>query len=644
MIGQVLDGYKIVDILGRGGMGIVYKAEDQELRRHVALKMIDPALAKDDTFVLRFRREAQALARIDSRHIVGVHALRRTEQGLFIVMEYVDGGTVGDLIETDPLSIDAAIPIIDQMLMAFEAAHSVGIVHRDIKPGNVMLTSSGTVKVTDFGLAKRYREGEVTQATVTQGIAGTLYYMSPEQVQGSKDLDHRSDIFSIGVTLYRMLAGRLPIEKGSGEFSVMRDIVETEWPPPSTYNPRLTKAVDAFVMRALVKEPEGRYQSAREMREALKQIQSGGEVPHRDAKSDDDHPTPRPKWLVATLSLVGIALIATAVALFVIRDGGGANGGTDIIETTGTIRLADLPADAAVLINGQAMQPGEAWETEAGPATVVVEKEGFLPWTQRVQVEAGETISFLVSLEPVAQQLPDDHDENPIETVTTTNPTPTTGTIRLQGVPAGANVRINDQPVNAGADITWRTGGATVVVELAGFERWSQTIQVPGGQLYPLQVNLIPEETENIEAQTVAVTLSPTSGGSAVIAGGTPVRSRSTVQVPPGRHQVTFRDPTYGEWTTSVDVSSARTLTAYFEREVQVGLDSPDGGSMFAALWIDGESAGTAPAVLTLGRGIHTINITKADYEVLDPQQQIQIDPSLQKPEPMRVVFRMQRQ
>src|SRR5690606_15071391 len=425
------------------------------------------------------------------------------------VMEYVDGGTVADLILEGPLELEQATTIIDQMLQAFEAAHSVGIVHRDIKPANVMLTQSGVVKVTDFGLAKRYREGEVTQATVTQGIAGTLYYMSPEQVQGRKDLDHRSDIFAIGVTIYRMLAGRLPIERESGEFAVMRAIVETEWPPPSTYNPDLSPAVDAFVMRALAKDPEARYQSVREMRLALSKL---AEAPEEE-EEEQEPTTARPAWLVPALSVLGVALVAVVLGLLlrpeseIITD--------DVPEppvTTGVVRFVGVPADARIRINDRSVQPGEDVELEAGPANVVIEKDGFYTWTRRVEIEPGETESLIVDLEPEAD-FP---------------PPPTSGAIRLTGVPADATVRIDGERVNHLEDIAWRVGQARVVVEKDGFRPWSREVQVRSGEVQSLQVALERIE-ENIAPTTVALTLTPPPGGSVTLAGGQALRDRKSV-------------------------------------------------------------------------------------------------------------------
>ncbi|MDX1545686.1 MAG: serine/threonine-protein kinase, partial [Rhodothermales bacterium] len=235
LVGQEIDGYRLLRVLGRGGMGVVYEAEDLALGRHVALKMIVPALARDASFVRRFQDEARTLARIESPHIVQVHALRRTDAGLFIVMEYVDGGTVKDRMEAGPMPWAQARPLVLQMLTALEHAHGVGVIHRDIKPGNLLLTRSGTVKVTDFGLAKVY-EGE-DAATLTQGIAGTLNYMAPEQVLGRRDLGPPADLYALGLTIYHLLAGRLPFDAGGGEYAVMQSIVESDFPPPSQFEP-----------------------------------------------------------------------------------------------------------------------------------------------------------------------------------------------------------------------------------------------------------------------------------------------------------------------------------------------------------------------------------------------------------------------
>ena len=239
-IGQVIDGYRILGVLGKGGMGIVYKAEDIALSRVVAIKMIAPELVSNEAFLRRFQSEARALARVESPYIVGVHALRQVDDKFFIVMEFVDGWTLADEIEKDMLELPRTRTVLSQMLQAFARAHSVGVIHRDIKPRNIMINRAGRVKVTDFGLAKLRKDDG--KSTVTQGVAGTARYMSPEQVLGTS-IDHRSDLYSLGMTLYEMLAGVLPFGVEEGTFSILKRIVEEELPSPLQYNPNIPQLI-----------------------------------------------------------------------------------------------------------------------------------------------------------------------------------------------------------------------------------------------------------------------------------------------------------------------------------------------------------------------------------------------------------------
>ena len=215
------------------------------------------------------------MARVASPHIVRVMALRETEHGMFIVMEYVDGGSLHDRMADGPMPWATLWPLLRQMLLGLEAAHTVGVVHRDIKPRNVLLTTDDTVKLTDFGLARLQSDGDATR---TQAVAGTLAYMSPEQVRSLPTLDHRSDLFSLGLTAYEALVGRLPFDRDGGDFTMMRAIVEDEVPAPTTFDDRVPPEVATALMRALEKDPDRRYSSAAEMREAL----AGVEVLWRD--------------------------------------------------------------------------------------------------------------------------------------------------------------------------------------------------------------------------------------------------------------------------------------------------------------------------------------------------------------------------
>lgn len=276
-IGQVVDGYRIESVLGRGGMGVVYKAEDVALSRPVAIKRVNPSQANRDMFLHRFRSEARALARIDSPHIVSVYALRETDLGLLIVMEYVDGGTLEDRIDQGPMSIDEALPLFKQMLQAFGDAHKAGVIHRDIKPQNIMLTQDGMVKVTDFGIAKMRKQD--TGKTVTQGgQGGTLKYMSPEQISNIEAVDDTSDIYALGMVAYQMLVGKLPFEDTETDFDIMRKVVEGKLPSPTEYRADLPAPLVELITTATAKQQNRRYQSTDEMMAVLEAFEEKAEV------------------------------------------------------------------------------------------------------------------------------------------------------------------------------------------------------------------------------------------------------------------------------------------------------------------------------------------------------------------------------
>jgi len=269
LIGKTIDSYKILEVLGRGGMGVVFKAIDTNLEKFVALKMIDPFLARDESFVKRFKTEAKALARLENPNIVRVFALRETDDGLFMVMEYVEAKPLSNCIqENGPFSLKEAVSISKQLLNAIGHAHKVGVIHRDIKPSNILLCSDGSVKVTDFGLAKVIKQ-KGPASTVTQTRAGTLYYMSPEQVKGLKNVDKRSDLYSLGMTVYEMIVGRTPFEKTDSDFTIQKKIVDGEIPSPLKFDSNIPKKLTKVILKSIDKEPEKRYQNAEEMIEAL---------------------------------------------------------------------------------------------------------------------------------------------------------------------------------------------------------------------------------------------------------------------------------------------------------------------------------------------------------------------------------------
>jgi serine/threonine protein kinase len=269
-IGSIIDHYQILEQIGQGGMGVVYKALNVNLEKFVAIKTIALGLTSEDIFTSRFRTEARALARLENPHIVHIYDMRADDNQWFIVMEYVEGITLAEKIKRDRIiPWPEALAIFQQMLTAIGHAHRLGVIHRDIKPNNIMITGEGIVKITDFGLAKDRYTRSLTQPVST---GGTLYYMSPEQVKGLLFTDHRSDIYSLGLTLYEMLAGKIPFRKGDTDFTIREAIVKRQFPPPSYFNPQLSDSLDALVMKLIAKDPNDRYQDIDEIKQTLAQL------------------------------------------------------------------------------------------------------------------------------------------------------------------------------------------------------------------------------------------------------------------------------------------------------------------------------------------------------------------------------------
>jgi len=276
--GTVVGAYEIIAPLGAGGMGEVYRARDPRLDREVAIKILPGASGEASTPRTRFIREARAASALVHPNIITIHEIDSAGDVDFIVMEYVRGESLADLLSRGRLPLNRALDYGAQIADALAAAHAAEIVHRDLKPSNVMITSSGFVKVLDFGIAKRLKDTDAEQTTVAAltlaGAAiGTPAYMSPEQTLGDP-IDGRSDVFSFGVVLYEMLSGRLPFQ-ATTERSLARQIVQEPPQPLKRLAPDLPDDVIAMVERCLVKEPEGRYESAGRLRDDLRRLAIG---------------------------------------------------------------------------------------------------------------------------------------------------------------------------------------------------------------------------------------------------------------------------------------------------------------------------------------------------------------------------------
>jgi serine/threonine-protein kinase len=266
MIGETVGNYRILEKLGEGGMGAVFKGLDLTLEREVALKMLRSDLVEQSTLIDRFRAEAITLARLIHPNIAILFNFFRHNEDYFMVLEYVRGQTLSAVIkERGAMPWAEAVGLIEQVLDGLAHAHKLNIIHRDLKPGNLMLTEACMIKITDFGIARVLGTSRMTRPG---GVVGTLEYMAPERIRGL-EADARSDIYSVGIVLYELLTGHAPFHSDS-DYELMRAQIEAPPLPPHVLVPNLPNAVEQTILRALQKAPEERYQTAREMRDALR--------------------------------------------------------------------------------------------------------------------------------------------------------------------------------------------------------------------------------------------------------------------------------------------------------------------------------------------------------------------------------------
>ena len=412
MIGQTISHFQIVKKLGQGGMGVVYLADDLVLGRKAAVKILSADYSDNPDFRARFRREAQTGAALNHPNIVTIYEVGEFEQGAFIAMEYVDGESLAVLIAREQLYFKKALEITIRICQGLQRAHQAGIIHRDIKPGNIMLDREGQVKILDFGLAKLLGDTGLTKKSM---IMGTPHYMSPEQTKG-ETLDYRTDIFSLGVVLYELLTQKLPFQGDSGP-AVSYAIVHKNAQPISDYTSETSPGLEKIVEKALQKDPGLRYRRIDEMLSDLDSESGMHTAPaetelliEKTRATEIIKPEPPPKEkpslrrksvlmissaLILVVAILSILLFPQLRGLFQAQDS----------ASIGTISILTIPEGAEVFEGGNSIgtTPLSNRSIEAGLLSLRLEKSDFFPIDTSLVIEKNQVVNVSFRMQSIAR-------------------------------------------------------------------------------------------------------------------------------------------------------------------------------------------------------------------------------------------------
>ena len=645
-IGHEFDGYVIDDVLGNGGMGIVFKATQIDLSREVALKVINPSLAREESFARRFKAEARALAKIHHPNIVVLYNFRPFEHGFYIAMEYVEGATLADyLSRKGKLNTAEVIRLGKQILSALHCTHSSGIVHRDIKPSNILIKENQTVKITDFGLAKIAKEG-VGQHDTTQTMhtGGTLCYMPPEQIRGLQNVDHRGDLFSVGMTMYEALAGRLPFNKNASGYLIQKRIVEETFPDIRTFEPSITKSMQRIIMKAIEKEPHKRFQSAMEMISALEDSApisqpryipvTSSSIPKQVTDTISTEPiTKKPFAFPIALGLVGLLILITFnIDIF-----------SRFLPSAFSPPPQTLAEQLAQHTLSEPASPLNDTDVAFQPSSTENKDtenkgtEGSGTENKGTEGSKGPSVAPVVSsqvdLEPEAPTRP------PTVSVTTSTQRESAravGSIRVDTSPTGVEIWIADSLAGTSPLLLdkVRAGELTIELRKDDYEPLSLAetispleITFVNALLQPVQGTLKLDVTS---ASKIYINNRLVDTGSLPIIPGDqafdPEEKMSIIDIPlpATNHMLEVVHPSYGKWKGTVDITSND--TAYqridFTQKIKVAVtafDEEDKG-VYAEIFIGDTSTGMyTPAQIDLFPGFHDISVKAEGYQLATP-------------------------
>jgi serine/threonine protein kinase len=674
-VGSVIDHYKLVEELGHGGMGVVYKALNVHLDKFVAIKTIGIGLDSHENFINRFRTEARALAKLEDPNIVRIYDFRVDDEQWFIVMEYVEGGTLAGRIRgSQPIPYLSALPLMKQLLNAIGHAHHVGIIHRDIKPNNVMITRDGVVKVTDFGLAKDQHHHS---NTFTGSTGGTLYYMSPEQVKGLHFTDHRSDIYAIGLTFYEMLAGKIPFRKDDTDFAIREAIIKRQFPPPSHFNPQIPVGLNGLVMRAIEKSPDARFQNVHEMMNSIIQFEKheGVTVPatpkqaYRPEKMYDlakinipaakktssAKPVRKKRRRVRNI-LAGLLAVIIPLLLWL---------GSKVVNVEQMINspaqdhhitIRSNPDAVLVVANGDTLGRTPLLKAilPVGLVRFSLSRDDYIPSDTSLMVSPTKESVLLFHLTASAEIAQNqDPQENQISTIErpvyvsqnrprpirrseTDSPAAQTGSVEVRSNPRDAQIWINDQPITGKytpAVIGELTAGLHLLrLEKNGFIKYETEFEITAQESLDLSAVLEPAVGE------INILVKP--WGSIYI-DETLKKKNSNVShrevLYAGEHKIAILHPSLGTWEKRLTLTAGKVheVVVDFSKTVNVPIAAfdVDGKPVWADIVVDDLPTGNVtPKEITVRIGRRTIRAQKDGYELVSGAKNLMLDDHLEEP------------